>query len=66
MSTAGRHRETVPPLRPAWDGIWGWICMILALLVAAVAWDAVVNGLDIVVLVLTGVGLSLLARRALR
>lgn len=60
-----RHREQLPRLRPCWDGIAGWIFVILALLGMVLSWDHVINGVDVATWLLAGVGLSLLARRAL-
>lgn len=54
-----------PRIQPAWDGIVGWILTILALLGMVLSWDHVINGVDLATWLLAGVGLSLLARRAL-
>lgn len=51
-------------LRPAWDGIVGWLLVLAGLVaVSAAAQHLPVNGADLVALLVTVAGLALVARR---
>ena len=55
--------EPQPQLRPAWGGIAGWALVIVAMALVIVGWDHLVNGLELLAIMLLLGGLSLLTGR---
>lgn len=55
-----------PPLRPCWDVIVAWLCLLGALVLLIVGYDAVINGYEVLAFVLVIIGLTGLARWVMR
>lgn len=54
------------PLRPCWDVIVAWLCLLGALVLLVVGFDGVINGYEALAFVLVTIGLAGLASWVLR
>lgn len=55
-----------PPLRPCWDVVVAWLCIIAAIVLLVVGYDGVINGIEVLGFVLVIFGLAGLSRWVMR
>lgn len=58
----------IPPrerlrMKPAYDGIVGWLLVLAGLFVLIIGWDAAINGADLFALVVFGAGVAMVGYR---
>lgn len=50
-------------MKPAYDGIVGWLLVLAGLFVLIIGWDAAINGADLFALVVFGAGVAMVGYR---